>query len=39
MRTTQRIRQRGRLTVPQPIREELDLDAGDVVEVEVRPIE
>lgn len=38
MRTTTKIRQRGRVTVPQPIREELGLDEGDIVEIEIRPV-
>lgn len=39
MRTTTKVIQGGRLTVPAHIREALDLDEGDLVEIDVRPVE
>ena len=39
MKTTRRLFARGKVTVPSTIREEYDLDDGDLVELEVRPVE
>lgn len=39
MRATRRLFNGGKVTVPATIRDEYDLDDGDVVEVEVRPVE
>jgi len=38
MRTTTKLLRDGRVTVPKPVRETLELEHGDVVEVEVRRI-
>jgi bifunctional DNA-binding transcriptional regulator/antitoxin component of YhaV-PrlF toxin-antitoxin module len=39
MKTTRRLFARGKVTVPSTIREEYDLDDGDLVEIEVHPVE
>jgi len=39
MRTTRRLFNRGKVTVPATIRDEYDLEDGDIVELEVRPVE
>jgi AbrB family looped-hinge helix DNA binding protein len=36
MKTSQRIHSRGKITIPVAIREELDVEDGDVVEVDVK---
>ena len=33
------VQRNGRVSIPAPIRKELDIEQGDVVEVEVRPVE
>lgn len=38
MRVTIPLRKDGRIVIPQPIRDELALDYGDLVEVELRTI-
>lgn len=38
MRTTAQIVGNGKVTVPSQIREALNLDDGDLVEIDVRPI-
>ena len=38
MRVTIPIRKDGRIVIPQPVRDELGLDYGDLVEVELRAI-
>lgn len=38
MRSTVRLNTNGRVVVPHPIREELGVDRGDLVEIEVRPV-
>ena len=38
MKSTARVLKNGRVTVPKPVRETLELEHGDVVEVEVRPV-
>jgi len=38
MRTTRRLFNRGKVTVPSTIREEYNLDDGDLVEIEVKPV-
>lgn len=37
MRTTAKIYNEGRITIPAPIRRALDVEDGDLVEVDVRP--
>lgn len=39
MLTTARLYNSGKVTVPAQIREALDVDDGDLVEIDVRPIE
>jgi len=39
MRSTVQLSTNGQLVVPHPIREELGIEKGDLVEIEVRPIE
>jgi AbrB family looped-hinge helix DNA binding protein len=36
---TTKMLQEGRLTVPKPVREQLDLSRGDLVRIEVKPID
>lgn len=39
MKSTMRLFNNGKVTVPAPIREELNLEDGDLIELEVRPVE
>lgn len=39
MRTTAKIVGGGKVTVPAPIRDALDVDDGDLVEIDVKPVE
>lgn len=39
MRSTARLINNGKVTVPAQIREALDISDGDLVEIDVRPIE
>lgn len=39
MKATTKILRNGRITVPYTVRETLELEHGDVVEVEVKPVE
>jgi AbrB family looped-hinge helix DNA binding protein len=39
MRATVPIRSNGRLVIPSPIRRELNLNNGDLVEINVQPVE
>ena len=36
---TTKMLQEGRLTVPKPVREQLELTRGDIVRIEVQPVE
>jgi bifunctional DNA-binding transcriptional regulator/antitoxin component of YhaV-PrlF toxin-antitoxin module len=38
MRATNRLFNGGKVTIPSTIREEYDLEDGDVVEIDVRPV-
>ena len=39
MKGTAQIRREGRITLPKSVRQELDLDYGDFVVIDVRPVE
>ena len=39
MRTTARLINQGKVTIPATIRNELDVEDGDLVELDVRPVE
>ena len=38
MRTTMRLFSNGKVTVPAPVRNELGVEDGDLVEIDVRPV-
>ncbi|MFC7230496.1 AbrB/MazE/SpoVT family DNA-binding domain-containing protein [Saliphagus sp. GCM10025308] len=39
MRTTQRVYARGKVTIPAQIRSELEIEDGDLIELEIRTID
>lgn len=39
MQTTTQLLRRGRLTIPKPVRDALNLEEGDLVEIDVQPVE
>ena len=39
MRTTARLINQGKVTIPATIRDELDVEDGDIVEIDVRRVE